>query len=385
MRVTHVITGLSRGGAENTLYRLIAAQADPSQHSVISLTDAGLFGERLRVLGVEVRCLGLRRGSIPSPMAILRLRRWLRQLRPAVVQTWMYHADLLGGIAALLAGVPVCWGIRHSNLSPEQNKRMTLKVAALCARLSPLVPARVVSCSARAIEVHRRIGYADRFDLVPNGLDLSHFKPLSGDGRRAVRSSLGIPADGKVVGHLGRADPLKDHGTLLAAFGRVAAGNPNAWLLLAGAGLKHGDPVFEALVSASIDVQFANRIVALGQRDDVAELMGAMDVFVLSSIGEAFPNVLAEAMACGTPCVVTDVGDSAEIVGSTGWVRQPRDANGLAQDILAALDEPGDQRFARNKQARQRIADNFTIERMVDAYDAVWRKAKRRTRRSAPC
>jgi len=377
MRVTHVITGLDRGGAENTLYRLVAAQPNPSQHSVISLTDAGLFGERLRALGVEVRCLDLRRGSIPSPMAILRLRRWLNQLRPAVVQTWMYHADLIGGIAARLAGVPVCWGIHHSNLTPGQNKRMTLMVAALCARLSALVPARIVSCSARAIEAHSRIGYADKFDLIPNGLDLSHFKPLAAEGQQAVRAALGIPVHDRVVGHISRADPIKDHASLLAAFSLVAARRPDTWLLMAGLGLKSGDPYFEALVSDSNVAPFSNRIVALGQRDDVAQILSSMDVFVLSSIGEAFPNVLVEAMACGTPCVATDAGDSAEIVGGTGWVRPPRDIAGLVRSVIAALEEPERERSARRRLARQRIADNFTIQRMVDAYEATWRQALR--------
>jgi len=377
MRVTHVITGLDRGGAENTLYRLVAAQSNPAQHSVISLTDAGLFGERLRALGVEVRCLGLRRGAIPSPMAILRLRRWLTQLRPAVVQTWMYHADLIGGIAARLAGVPVCWGVRQSNLSPEHNKRMTLMVAALCARISALVPARIVSCSMRAIDAHSGIGYTDKFDLVPNGLDLSHFKPLEADRLQTVRAALGIPADDRVVGHISRADPIKDHSSLLAAFSLATARRPDTWLLVAGLGLQSGDPYFEALVSDSNIAPFASRIVALGQRDDVAQIMGAMDVFVLTSIGEAFPNVLVEAMACGTPCVATDVGDSAEIVGDTGWVRPPRDIAGLARSIIAALEEPEHLHNARRRLARQRIADNFTIEQMLEAYETVWQKAMR--------
>lgn len=374
-RITHIITGLSRGGAENVLYRLIAAQPDPACHSVISLLDEGIFGDRLRTLDVEVHCLDLRRSGIPSPMAILRLRSLLRQLQPEVVQTWMYHADLLGGLAARLAGRPVCWGIHHSNLSPDQNKRLTLRVARLCARLSAFIPARIVSCSERAIGIHRTLGYADRFDLIPNGLDVSRFVPLSAAQQTNIRGRLDIPEGGKVIGHLGRPDPQKDHLTLLAAFVKVAKERPDAWLLLAGLGLHEGDPYFDQLLASSGAAQFSGRIRALGQRDDVADLMNAMDVFVLSSAGEAFPNVLTEAMACGTPCVVTDVGDSAQIVGNTGWIRAPRDADGLALDVLAALAEADTQKEARSKLARRRIVDNFSIERMVAAYQATWDRA----------
>lgn len=374
--VAHIITGLSRGGAENVLYRLIEAQPEPSQHAVVSLTDEGVFGERLRALGVKVRCLDLHRGSVPSPIAIWRLSRWLRQLRPAVVQTWMYHADLLGGLAARMAGIPVCWGLRHSSLAPEQNKRLTLRVAKCNARLSRWLPSRIVSCSVRATEGHRALGYADKFLVIPNGLNLTRFAPVDAARRRAIRHGLGLPERSRVIGHLGRSHPQKDHKTLLTVFSRVAEKRSDTHMLLAGLDLEHGRSYLDGLLARTETTRLASRITALGQRDDVPDLMAAMDVFLLSSsAGEAFPNVVAEAMACGTPCVVTDVGDSVEIVGDTGWTAPPGNAELLADAVLEALGESEEAHAERGQRARRRIGENYSIERMVSAYREAWEAA----------
>lgn len=372
MKITHIISGLDRGGAENVLFRLIGAQPNPSMHSVISLTDEGIFGERLRALGVEVHCLGLRRGGPTSPLVIFSLSLKLRQKRPDAVQTWMYHADLLGGIAARLAGIPVCWGIHHSNLSPEHNKRTTLLVAKACSWLSLIIPSKIISCSHRSVDVHLGLGYADKFQVIPNGLNISDYKPLTPDLRNNIRKSLNISFDCKIIGHIGRAEPLKDHSTLFATFAKIAEICPEAVLLLAGSGLHAGDEYYENILSVSPAKKFRDRIIALGQRNDIASLMAVMDVFILSSIGEAFPNVLVEAMACGTPCIATHVGDCAKIVGETGWIRPAKDVNGLAMDALSALNEPDEAKTSRRELSRRSIEERFTIEKMAESYRSVW-------------
>jgi len=247
----------------------------------------------------------------------------------------------------------------------------------LNAWLSRWIPERTVSCSARAIEIHRAIGYRGPFDFIPNGLDLKRFVPVASARRATIRRSLGIPEHAQIIGHVGRSHPLKDHATLLAAFRVVAAENPNVWLALVGGDLYHGSPYLDHLIDRTDTGSLVGRIVALGQRDDVPDLMAAMDLFVLSSMGEAFPNVLVEAMACGTPCVVTDVGDSAEIIRDTGWVCRPGDIHGLADSILSALTEAESVHTERCLSARRRVLANYGIERMLDAYAATWNKALR--------
>src|SRR5262249_16836853 len=147
IKIAHVITGLDADGAETVLYR-ITSRMDRTrfQNEVISLIELGPMAERLRSSGISARSLGMRRGSA-NPIQVLRLANWLRQSQPKVVQTWMYHADLLGGIAARLAGKPVVWAIHHTNLDPGQNKRLTILTARMCAQLSHNVPRRIVCVS----------------------------------------------------------------------------------------------------------------------------------------------------------------------------------------------------------------------------------------------
>jgi glycosyltransferase involved in cell wall biosynthesis len=376
--IVHVITGLGRGGAEGALFRLLSATPDAARCKVVSLGDSGLFGPRLEQLGVEVVALGMNPRR-PSPLALLRLARLLRRWRPQLVQTWMYHADLLGGIAARLAGVPVCWGIRQSDLSPLVNKASTRLIARLCALLSRRVPARIVSCSQKAAEVHRALGYAAPFVVVPNGLDVREWQPRP-ELREAVRRELGLGVDEFVFAHAGRADPQKDHGNLARAFSLLPTGPGRPRLLLCGKGLGPSDPYQQAL---PFSAEARSALVALGERDDLPRLWQAADAFILSSSGEAFPNVLAEAMACGLPCVTTDVGDAGEIVGQTGRVVPAGDAPALARAMQSLRLLAPHERQALGRAARQRIEARYTLERMATGFRDVWNDVIREV--STPC
>lgn len=365
--VAHVITGLDRGGAETALFRLLSGNAATQRSCVISLLGPGVYTKRIRDLGVEVICLDMRRGRA-SPLAFIRLVRMLSRLKPAIVQTWMYHADLMGGLAARISGIPVCWGVRHTNLSPDANKRQTLAVAKVCAWLSRVVPACIVSCSHQSVIAHRAIGYARKFVVIPNGLDLSTFFP-DDEVKERIQRDLGIPRGVSVIGHVGRFHAQKDYPTLLAAWAKLQDSKSNIRLVMCGEGIDLGNSPLSDLVARA---GASNTVIALGERNDVPELMRAMDILVISSIGEAFPNVVVEAMASGVPCVVTDVGDAAEIVGDTGWVVRPQDPDALADAMLAALEEPTDVHTSRRNAARKRIELNYDLTRMVAGYEKVW-------------
>lgn len=372
LKVMHVITGLNDGGAEGALYRLCLH--DPlHRHIVVSLMDEGKYGPLLVATGVEVHYLRMPQGKV-TLAGLARLWRLLRKHRPDAVQTWLYHADLIGGVIARLAGVRnIAWGIRHSNLTPGTIKHSTIWIAKLSAALSAWVPARIVCCSQQAIEAHKRIGYAaDKFRLVPNGYDLVRLAP-NADAGQHLRIALGLPTDVPLIGLVARFDPQKDHANLLAALEHIKRQGQAFHCLLVGTGM---DAANTTLADWLHQHDLTDRVTLLGRRNDIDAVMNALDVHVLSSLGEAFPNVLAEAMACGTPCVTTDVGDAAYIVGDTGWVVPPQDPEALAQGIQSALAALADTSAwqARQLAARQRIEDNFTIERVVGMYDAVWRE-----------
>lgn len=337
---------------------------------VISLTGMGELGPRIEALGIPVVALGMRPG-VPNPMALLRLARQLRQWRPDVVHTWMYHADLLGGLAARLAGCRrVIWGLRHSNLSKGQNKRGTLLVMKACAWLSPWVPALILSCSARAKAVHAQAGYRkDKIEVIPNGFDLGRFQP-DPSARSSVCAELGLALDAPLAGLIARYDVQKNHAGFVEAAAQVHARLPQAHFVLAGQGVDADNTALWAAIDAHPGL--APHMHLLGRRDDVPRLMAALDVLASSSHGEAFPNVLGEAMACGVPCVVTDAGDSAEIVGDTGRVVAEGDMAGLARGIVNLLGLPPQERAALGAKARERVRAHYEIGHVAALYQAVY-------------
>ena len=369
-RVAHVITGLNPGGAEMMLFKLLSAMDRVVfKPEVISLTGMGPLAERIQALDITVRALGMRRG-VPNPLSLLRLAVWLRRSKPDVIQTWMYHADLIGGIAAkLVGGIPVIWGIRHSNLDPQGSKRKTIWTANACARLSNWLPTQIVCCSEASLPVHAALGYATRkMCVIPNGFDLDFFKP-DPSSRRSVRAELGIPEDTLLIGMFARFHAQKDHRNFVEAAALLHAHHPDIHFLLCGDGITWENRVLSGwIVTASIH----EHCHLLGPREDIPRLAAALDIASSSSFGEGFPNVVGEAMSCGVPCVVTDVGDSDRIVGTTGRIVAAKDPEALAMawTEMIGLGEEGRRRLG--VAARKRVMDHFELSKIVKKYEALY-------------
>lgn len=362
------------GGAEEVLVRLVAA--DPAdEHVVIGLTAEGIGSERLRALGVRVTALGMPRGRV-TLRGLRALYRSVRAEQPDVVQTWMYHADLIGGCIARLAGVRrLVWGVHNGDLSPQRTSRLTRAVAWVCATISSVVPARIICSSRAALETHRALGYcADKLSVVTNGFDVGWFKPDS-VGRARLRAAWGIPEGTVLLGMVGRWDPQKGHATLIEALGLLAAAGGPVWkCVFIGPGM---DPANQAVTRAVTALGLGDEVRLIGPSAEIPAVMSALDVHVLASNGESFGNVTAEAMACGTPAVVTSVGAGPLLVGETGWVVPPQDpralASALAEALIATRDRPSWQR--RQAEARRRIESDFGIYGMVARYRKIWQAA----------
>lgn len=370
LHICHIITDLSIGGAEVVLTRLLEKMPrDRFNHRVVSLTSDGPLGDRLRALGVPVHALGMRPG-VPSPFLVLRLAGWLGRWKPDIVQTWMYHSDLIGGLAGWYAGVPVLWNLRNSNLDTSRSRSSTRLVVQLCARISHSLPVKIVSCAHSAASLHANLGYAaGKMVVIPNGFDLDAYQPDS-NARKSVRSELGIPVNTPLVGMVARFDPQKDHHTFIQAVERVAWHQPGVHYLLCGLGVDLANPYLaEWITSAGVK----ELVHLLGRREDLQRLYAALDVLVSSSAyGEAFPNVVGEAMACGVPCVVTDVGDSARIVGDTGRVVQPGQPDALAAAIESILSLSKAGRTSLGSAARDRISMHYTLSDMAAQYATLY-------------
>jgi glycosyltransferase involved in cell wall biosynthesis len=369
LRITHVITGLETGGAERMLEKVVARlDGDGFDMDVVCLTAGGPMAEPIAARGVRVRTLGMRPGRL-DPRRVAWLARRLRAERPAVVQTWTYQADLVGGLAARLGPrAPVVWGLR-GGIDRRESKLNTRVSARLCAALSSQVPERVVSCSTVLADAHVAMGYDPRpMTVIPNGFDTEAFRPDE-VARRRLRHELGIADDAPLVGLVARLAPQKDHATFLAAAQRVARWHPDARFVLAGAGISADEP----LLADAMSQPLAGRCHLLGLRTDVATITAALDVAVsASAFGEGFSNALGEALCCGVPCVATDVGESALIVGDAGRVVAPRRPDDLAGEIGALIAMSREGRAALGARGRARFEARFDIGSIAGRYATLY-------------
>jgi glycosyltransferase involved in cell wall biosynthesis len=371
LRILHLITSLNVGGAQMHLYKT-APRFHPAKVAslVVSLVPPGRIGDLLQGQKIPVSDLGMRRGSF-NPLGLARLVRLIRRFKPHIVQTYLYHADLLGFLAARWAGVPhILWNLRQSRMDFSRYRGTTSLTVRLCARLSRGVQ-RILVNSHAGLKAHARLGYdRARMQVVPNGFELTRFRPHP-QSHRELRQELGLGPEARVVGMLARYDPQKDHGNFLKAAHLVSERLPETCFLLAGTGLTPENPAIARLLAATpINPQ---RLRLLGERHDTPRLLAGLDVHVSSSaFGEGFTNAIGEAMACGVPCVVTDVGDSALIVGETGLVVPPRNPLDLSQALEEALTWPLAEWACRGVAARARIQQDFNIDNIVAELESLY-------------
>lgn len=366
----HLISSLEAGGAQTMLGRLVAA-SDRSRfrHRVVTMIDGGSQADKVLAAGIPVESLGMRRG-VPSAAAACRFARVVGRERPHVLQTWLYHADLLGLLVAAPTRTAVVWNIRSSF-----HFGLDSAVTRWCARLSRF-PAAIVVNSEAGRRIHTALGYRPRqWRLIGNGFDLDLFQP-SPEARASVRRELGVGETAPLVGLVARFDPLKDHATFLDAARRLAATCDAVRFVLVGEGTAADNTTLAALVDRT---GAGGRLFRLGERADVPRLTAAFDVASCTSTGEGFPNVVGEAMACAVPCVVTDVGDAAAIVGDSGVVVPAGDPAALAEGWAGLLRMSAESRQALGAAARRRIAEKFSIGAIVreyeDLYEAVAARA----------
>lgn len=366
----HIITGLGNGGAEAVLYRLVI-QDSVNKHVVISLMDMGKYGSLLKEKDVEVFCLNMPKGKLKFD-GLVKLWRFVKSSRPDVVQTWMYHADFLGGVVARLAGVKrVFWNIRHTDLVVGDSSRTTVFIARLCARLSYFVPEKIICCAEKAARYHSELGYnKEKMVVIGNGFQLDKFLPDLDLGLK-IRNEFGRE-DIPLVGMVGRFNVHKDHKNLMDALGLLRRNRLEFVCVLIGPDINVKNEKLLQWVRVN---DLEDNVFLLGERFDIPAVMNSLDIHVLSSSTEAFPNVIAEAMACGIPCVTTDVGDADFIVGDTGWVVPPKNSQLLANALGDALTEiklsPNEWRN-RKSASRERIEACFSIDTMLKKYQAEW-------------
>lgn len=370
LRVTHVITDINPGGAELALLRLVEATRGLCSHSVIVLSEWAPLRERFEALDASVLVVGLGRRTT-NPVRLLNLAQSIRSSQPDLVQTWLPASDLLGGvITRLTTRAPVVWNLRNSELAPGRSHRLTRFVTNLNGRLSRVVPSKIVAVGERAADVHTALHYdRGRMLVIRNGFVL----PDPSDSAHA-RSRLGLPPDAPIVARLGRYHPDKDHHSLIAAWEQVLQTLPDALLVLAGEDMLDTNA---ALVAEIRNRRVEANVRLLGRLDDPTLVYQSSDLTISNSLAEGFPNVVGESMAHRTPVVVTDVGDSALLVGDTGRIVPPSDPHQLAAAVVELLELEAEARAGLGRAARQRIADRFSMTTMAEQYVSLWLEVAR--------
>lgn len=361
--ITHIITGLNIGGAERALHNLLAGGLQKYfDNRVISLTGMGHYGPLLVEAGITVASLDMTR---PSLATLWRLRQAIRAQQPDLAQGWMYHGNLAASVGRRFGemGTKLAWNIRCSREGSEQLKGMTNAMVRLGGWVSS-GPDAIIYNSVRSLEQHEAEGYASASaEVIPNGFDTAKWYPDPAAAVR-LRQELGLAGNVRIIGFVARAHPEKDPANLFQAYMQMAQQFQDCHLVCVGKGLVDIAP-------PGLDL---SRVSFLGERYDIPRIMSGFDLLCLTSQVEGFPNVIGEAMACAVPCVSTDVGDAAMIVGETGWIVPPRNSEALADALLKAIGQPESERALRAKAARQRIIDHYSLPLLVDRYRNLYTK-----------
>lgn len=369
IKICHLITSLDVGGAEQALVRLIQRlPQNQFRNEVVSLVEPGLFADDLSAAGIPVVSLNMPRGY-PTVSGLTRLVRHLQTTKPTILQTWLYHADLLGTAAQkFVPGLRLLWNLRCSDMVSAPHSYKLHSIMWLLSRLSRQPDAVIVN-SGSGKNFHEKFGYKPRrWAQIANGVDTTRFRTRP-EMRKEMRTRLSIDSQAYVIGMVARYHPMKDHRTFLRAAGRFALSHPSARFVLCGKGCDNSNKLLVQMIEES---DLLGRVIVLGAQRNLEMLYPCFDLLTLTSAyGEGSPNVLIEALACGVPCVSTDIGDSQQIIGDAGLVVAPNDPQKLATawEAMVKLDTG-----ALARRACARAVENYCIDQICREYEMLYRE-----------
>ena len=371
--VLHFTPGIGGGGAEAMLVNLVEAMHHGPWRSVVVAVDGRPWpAQAARLRQVTRSFHDLESPALLRGPLLRRLRGIIRAEKPDVVQTWMHHADFVGGLSARLAGVRnITWGIHcreiHRNPGDSAEKMALFRTA--LSLLSRFVPRRIVSCSAAAIEDHAAVGYPRRkMHWIPNGVSTGTFSPHS-DGGATARRELRLPAGVPLVGFAGRFHEMKQLDVFLRAAALLQSRMPQAHFVLCGGAAPDLDAAAQKALGK---MPHRDQVHLLPFLSNMARFYPALSLFSLSSRTEACPMTLLEAMACGVPCAATDVGDCAALIGDARCVAPAGDAAALAQVWEKLLAPRTDDPATLRRLLRARVEERFSITRAARDYTALY-------------
>ncbi|MBK8574333.1 MAG: glycosyltransferase [Elusimicrobia bacterium] len=375
LSVLHVLPGLGFGGTEFVVARLARAErAVGVQNKVLYFKGGGPLVEELRKEGIP--CQRLTYGAGLSALA-----RWIFPLKKKglsfdLVHGWLYSGNLMAGVLSRgIPGTKLVWNLMQANLTPEVNSPKTRFLMAIGAHLSTRWPDRIVYNSVAAQKAHEGTGFdSSKMTVIPNGVDTDRFSPNPVLCTQFKREN-NLTSDTIILGHLARWDPQKDHRRLVEAFRLLVSQGVNAHLFMAGPGVTKENTLLMKWIQ---ETGAPDRFHLLGPIEDAPRFLAGLDIFCLSSLGESSSYALMEAMACGVPAVVTDVGDARDVVGDTGVVVPPAQPQAFCDGLKRLTSLSSAARTQKGAQARDRIVRDYSFKKMVDAYQTLYQSILQR-------
>ncbi len=360
MHAAFLVRAMSRGGiARQIVYLAAGLRTRGHRVSVIQFFEAAESDAELGGAGAELHTLGVRsRRDLPRLALHFALR--IRELRPDVVYGFYIESNLLGLLGRPIAGAKVVWGLRVDDLSSVELDLIGRAAAAIHARLLRRADLVVANSHAGAGEALKTGLSQSRLRVIVNGVDTSRFRP-DGQARERIRAEWNVPPHGLLIGTIGRLEARKGQRQFLRAAALFRREHPSARFVLVGSG---EDSAQDQLSATARDLGIADRVIWAGPRTDIEAAYSALDLTtLLSERSEGCPNVVLESLACGVPCVVSDVGDGPRIVGDRGAVvASPRDAEAVARVWAERLQSWTPESAAAT---RRRIESEFSLTRMV--------------------
>ncbi|MDC1148744.1 glycosyltransferase [Pelagibacteraceae bacterium] len=381
MRTIYIISSLTNGGAEKMLTRLAIFQKKKLDYKILVI-NLGVESELSTYLKYNnINVVNLKINFLNFFFVFFKLSKIIKNFKPQIIKTWLYHADLIGGLAAKYSGNNnIIWGIRCSDI--RMHASITLKsIIILNSWLSKYIPIKIISNSKKAINDHIKIGYSkEKFYYIPNGYKIEKLRKSKLNRKNKLTSKLRNNCIN--IGSVGRFHPMKDHENFLIMAVKLLVsknrGNFNRdadfKFLLVGKDIDLNNDKFSKLFKKIVPSQYQNKFLILGEIKDIDRIYKLLDILIISSVSsEGFPNVAAEALLSGVPVVSTKVGDIEYIIKDKNLIVRPKNNNELVKAVIYLLKYKKYQNKKYLNSLKKNILNNYSLKNITYKFDKYFK------------
>lgn len=379
MKIIHIINSLKKGGAEGNLYRLCKFHKKKYKNdiniTIITLINNGFYEAELKKLGISIFSLNInkQRKIFDFAKKVLKLRNFLKKQNPDIIQSWMYHSNFISLFIQKVFYHKLFWNIRHSELNTNISKKMTILISIICGIFSKIVPQKIVYCSKKSINFHENQHFycKNKNALIYNGFSDKTYYPLK-KLRINFRERYKINDSDIIIGYAGRYARQKNIFSMLFAFSKIIKDHNNVFLFMVGRDISDKN---RELVSQINRLKINHKIIFLNQQNNLLQFYNGIDLLLLTSHSESFPNVIAESMLCSTPVLSSNAGCSKKIINGIGFIMKNNDYQSIIKNLKKVIKifkhKKKEWKYLK-KNSRLQIQKNFSIPNMANTYLKNW-------------